>query len=679
MIERMELVIPAFCGFGLHFQTDGFRLIYAAIAVLMWSVAGVFSLEYMAHYENRRRYYVFFWATFAATLGVFLSADLYTTFIFFEIMSFTSYVWVAFDEKKESLRAAQTYLAVAVIGGLVMLMGLFLLYDLFGTLEMETLSEKAALLLKGEEEGSFSAAAGFSSAATQLYAAGFLLLFGFGAKAGAVPLHIWLPKAHPVAPAPASALLSGILTKAGVFGIIFVSCGMFGSDGSWNFLIAVLGLITMFVGAFLALFSMNLKRTLACSSVSQIGFILTGIGMAGRLKWIGEGNLLAVRGAFLHMMNHSLIKLVLFLCAGVVYMNLHQLELSDIRGFGRKKPALFFAFLMGALGIGGIPLWNGYVSKTLIHEGIVEYIEAAAGTAGLSVLTSVCFWKAAEWVFLFTGGMTVAYMLKLFVCLFVEVHPTRQAEFDAMSGSYMTPLSRLVLCGAAVLLPVFGSFPHQTMDVLADWGQAFFLAEGHFHEVHYLTFANLKGALISVGIGVFLYICVLRRMEDKNLWPAWLDLEELLYRPVLTVLLPGVFGTIFELLDKYLLQTAVTVFLAISAVACRAMDQMADGILLLARRTTHHQQPEPRRDPEGNWLAWLFGSAADRVFAALDCLTGRRKRNGRRCSSVPVLRVQEENIKHTVQLVEESFSFGLMIFCTGLCATLIYLLVVFFT
>ena len=108
MNDTMDLVIPGFCGMGMHLRLDGFRIIYVLIAIVMWAVCGLFSLEYMRHYGNRRRYYVFFWITFLATAGVFLSADLYTTFIFFEIMSFTSYVWVAFDEKKESLRAAET-------------------------------------------------------------------------------------------------------------------------------------------------------------------------------------------------------------------------------------------------------------------------------------------------------------------------------------------------------------------------------------------------------------------------------------------------------------------------------------------------------------------------------------------------------------------------------------------
>lgn len=615
MIEAVNWAVPGFCGLGIRFTVDGFRLVYLCIAVLMWGVSGAFSLEYMAHYQNRKRYYAFFWATFVATVGVFLSADLFTMFIFFEIMSFTSYVWVAFDEKEESLSAAQTYLAVAVIGGMVMLMGLFLLYDLLGTLRMDEIG---------------TAMHGFAPAA-QLYLAGGLLLFGFGAKAGCFPLHIWLPKAHPAAPAPASALLSGILTKTGVFGVLVVSCYLFPGDRRWGLLVAYLGFATMFLGALLALFSVNLKRTLACSSVSQIGFILTGVGMACLLRAAGEGNALAVRGTFLHMVNHSLIKLVLFLCAGAVFMNLHQLDLNDIRGFGRRKPALGFCFLMGALGIGGIPLWDGYVSKTLLHEAIVEF----GGPAWM------------EWVFLLTGGMTVAYMIKLFVALFVEKHPKRQAEFDGMPGNYMMPLSRFVLVGAAVILPVLGMTPGITMDRIADLGQPFFHGSELGHSIHYFSWANLKGAAISIGIGLILYAVVVRKfLTDRqgqylDRWPAWLDLENLIYRPVIEVALPGICGAVCGCLDNYLVPVAVRVFLAVSSVICRGLDHLMDGGILLARKTAYSQRAHRRV---------VFPEKVVRL---------------------------EKRIRRAGRVVEQSFSFGLMLFCIGLCLTLGYLILVF--
>ncbi len=317
----LNLGIPEICGFGMSFRMDGFRLIYGTIAAFMWMMTTLLSGEYFKNHKNTRRFYLFLFMTLGATMGVFLSADLYTTFIFFEIMSFTSYVWVAQEENRPALRAAETYLGVAVTGGLVMLMGIFLLYHCLGTLEIEALREAAAAF---PDKG-------------VLYVAGGCMLFGFGAKAGAFPLHIWLPKAHPVAPAPASALLSGILTKTGIYGTLILSCHLFLHDRAWGSAVLALGVVTMLLGAVLAVFSVDLKRTLACSSMSQIGFILVGVGMQCLL---GAENASAVHGTLLHMINHSLIKLVLFMAAGVVYMNTHGLDLNRIRGYGRKKPLL---------------------------------------------------------------------------------------------------------------------------------------------------------------------------------------------------------------------------------------------------------------------------------------------------------------------------------------------------
>lgn len=644
-MKEMDWMIPEICAMGLHFRLDGFRLVYLCIAVLMWTVSGVFSLEYMAHYKKKRRYYLFFWATFIATAGVFLSADFYTTFIFFEIMSFTSYVWVAFDERKESLRAAETYLAVAVIGGMVMLMGLFLLDNLFGTLAFDELGTEAGKILRGEL-GIRQQACALGSPRTQLYVASGLLLFGFGAKAGCFPLHIWLPKAHPVAPAPASALLSGILTKAGVFGVIVVSCVMLGTSGEWGMLVACLGLVTMFLGGLLALFSINLKRTLACSSVSQIGFILTGIGMSCLLRSAGKDIGLAVEGTFLHMVNHSLFKLVLFLCAAAVFMNLHQLDLNDIRGFGRKKPMLLFCYLMGALGISGVPLWSGYISKTLIHESIVEYAEAVneAGPAAGQLMAGPAFWRGAEWLFLLSGGLTVAYMLKLFFVLFIDIHPTRQKEFDDMSGSYMRPLSGFVLALPSVIILALGVIASSKMDRLAYLGREFFRWEGQGSLEAYFSPGNLSGGMISLGIGMVLYSLVVRLwMMDKgsgryvDRWPAWMDLEEVLYRP------------------------AIRLMVVISLVACRILEHMTDGLILAARKTTHRQIPSvPSTAGKGK----VYGK--------------RRRWHWMRPSwTTQFLLLSVGRLRRSGRLVEESFSYGLMLVCIGLCLTLGYLLLAF--
>ena len=185
-----------------------------------------------------------------------------------------------------------------------MLMGIFLLYSAVGTLNL----------------GEILARAGSMDMKRRL-TVGICILIGFGAKAGMFPLHIWLPKAHPVAPAPASALLSGILTKSGIFGVIAVTCWLFEGVASWGNILLVPAVITMVLGAVMAVFSVDLKRTLACSSMSQIGFILTGISMCALLG--GHGGI-AAYGTVLHVLNHSLIKLTLFVAAGVVYLNVHS-------------------------------------------------------------------------------------------------------------------------------------------------------------------------------------------------------------------------------------------------------------------------------------------------------------------------------------------------------------------
>lgn len=614
-------VIKNVCGMELKFCMDGFRVLYGTITAFLWFMTAVFSKEYFEHYHNRNRYYFFFLLTLGATEGVFMSQDFFTIFIFFEIMSLTSFAWVAHDERIQSMRAANTYLAVAVIGGLVMLMGLFLYY--FGDSSMK-------------------------------YAAGLCMFVGFGAKAGAFPLHIWLPKAHPVAPAPASALLSGVLTKAGVFGILLLTATVFWLNMEWGAFILAIGVVTMSLGALLALFSMDLKRTLACSSVSQIGFVLVGIGVSGLL---GVENATAVRGAVLHMVNHSLIKLALFMSAGVVFMNLHRLDLNEIRGFGRKKPLLNYIFIMGALGICGIPFWNGYVSKTLIHESIVECMEMADYVNLGSYITADML-KIVEWIFLISGGLTVAYMTKLYVAVFIEKNADDkiQEQFDKLGGKYMNKISGAVLAVSATILPVLGCMPDLIMGNLADMGQSF-LATGNIPEVEWFSLENLKGAAISLIIGVVVYVFVVRIWMMKresgeriyvNRWSPWLDLENVIYRPLLLKAFPFMFGVI-----------------------CRILDSAVDTVVVLLRNTVYRDSPLPHELEEGN----LFTHAAGCVGNRLQRLGNRiRKGTPRTVDYEHKFALLYQEWMEDSLIIARSLSFGLLLFCVGLLITVIYLL-----
>ncbi|MCR5324212.1 MAG: complex I subunit 5 family protein [Lachnospiraceae bacterium] len=682
--------IGRIAGFGLNFAFDGFRIVYSFVTVLMWFCSTLISREYFGKGENLMRYGVLSMWTFAATIGVFLSNDLYTTFIFFEIMSIASYAFVAHTEKPDAMKAAGTYLAVAVIGGLVMLMGLLLLNDSLQTMNLREISEAAERVLNS----------GNTSEIHKLYAAGGLILFGFGAKAGSFPLHIWLPKAHPVAPAPASALLSGVLTKSGVFGILVLCIEVFHDTDGFGLLICILGMITMVVGALLAVFSVDLKRTLACSSVSQIGFIMTGVGLVPLLK---EECTLALSGAMLYMVNHSLFKLTLFLCAAVVYMKLHKLNLNDIRGFGKDKPVLRVLFLIGALGISGVPLLSGYVAKTLIHEGIVEYIHVASG--GLKT-----YFKILEWVYLISGGMTFAYMTKLYFCLFVDdqginveklicdweaAHDSLKDKTDesvaeglknkndvsiakekisyqtntkikAVTGnlndhmhsgdvgriSYAAIIPPAVLIvlfglGAKLYISKFAAFMGNFNTFAYDYEQL-----GILKEIKIFSLENLKGSLISISFGIIFFLLIRKflciknsdgSVSYRNLWPNWLDLEELVYRPVLLTFFPWLFRTlgvfICDTLPKLVFYGVLWIFKKIAYfIACSI-----DSAVSFLENTVFKPLTVKKHPKLDKIKAYLVGG------------------------------------ERTGKIITATLSYGMMMICVGLIITLLYLLYLLFS
>ena len=524
-MSGLTLDLPEAVGLGLHFQVTGLSVLLCVVAATLWLVSGLADREYLHHDRKTGRYHLFLLLTEGAIMGVFLSGDFYTTLVFFEMMSLASYLLVLHNETEEAREAASSYLAYAVIGGMVTLMGLFLLWDTLGTLSFDELP---------------AAVAAFEGDKGRLYAAGICTLVGFAAKCCMWPLHTWLPKAHPAAPAPASALLSGIITKGGVFGILALAAKVFAQDAyAGNFLL-LFGVVTMVWGGFMGLCHTNVKAVLACSTMSQIGFILTGTAMSILL---GEEKGIAVWGTLLHMMNHSWFKLVLFVSVGIIAHTTGKLELTQLQGFGRGKPQLLVIFLLPALGIMGIPGFNGYISKTLIHESIVEYIHHLThigANAGL--------YRAAEWLFLLSGGMTVGYMLKLILCLFVEPNsdPEVQAEYERTKPA-ASPLLMGLLTFCAALCPLLGLTAHQSMERVARYAQGFFGTEGVEETLHYFSLSNLKGGAISIAIGAALYFgfvrTLVRRKQEgaviyRNPWPAVLSLEDSFYRPLIGMWLP---------------------------------------------------------------------------------------------------------------------------------------------
>ncbi|MBQ4302609.1 MAG: sodium:proton antiporter, partial [Oscillospiraceae bacterium] len=405
-----------------------------------------------------------------------------------------------------------------------------------------------------------------------------------------------------------------------------------------------------------------------------------GVGMMGIL---GEENALAARGTVLHMVNHSVFKLVLFLCAGTVFRNLHQLDLNEIRGFGRKKPLLKAAFLLGAMGIGGVPLLNGYVSKTLLHEGIVE----GAHLTGSGWLTAV------EWIFLFSGGLTAAYMTKLFVAVFVEKHPTRQAEFDGMKR-YLSRPAALALGLSALVVPILGLTADHTMNAVADLASDFLHGEAPAHAVHYLSAENLKGAAISIAIGAAVYGCVvrtgmMRRGVYLNRWPARLDLEDLVYRPLLLRILPGLFGW----LCAFFGENRVTRLLAKGAMAVggrlgvlfgenrvtgpaakglfagtrtlsHALSDSLDALVVALQRTVFRQSAERRENKVADTVSYRLGEKLDRAAARLGGERAGRTRYAERLYRI------RRTVRETGRQITGNLSFALLMLVLAICAVL---------
>jgi len=619
-----EVSFPGVCGLGLSFQVGGFRSVYLLATVFAWLMSALFTGDYMRHGENQARYGFFLLLTLSGTVGVFLSADLYTTFIFFEIMSLSSYAWVAHEETEFAASAAATYLAVAVIGGLAALMGIWLLHSVTGTLRIDELKVAVSAARAAGRDG-------------RILAAAICLLVGFGAKAGMFPIHIWLPKAHAAAPATASSLLSGVLTKAGIFGVILLSCEIMSGDAAWGVLMMVIALFTMVTGGVLALFDDNIKRTLACSSVSQIGFILSGCAALTLLPESAH----AAEGVALHMLNHTLCKLVLFTCAGIAYMNAHTLSLEKLRGWGRGKPIFFLAFLIGTWGITCMPGGSGYLSKTLLHEAVIECAE----------VLSPAFVRVSELLFLFSGGLTVAYMTKLFVVLFLE-----KPEKAGAHGRTMSAATGFAVLLPAALILILGLFERQTTDRIITASMDFFLIE-HFHAPDCYHWAELKGAVISLLIGAALYFLVVRpaclRMRDGrktyvNARPQWLDLERYGYRPLFALLL--------------------TVFGALA----RAADSFMDATIALLRATCYQDLTYKPAPEYGNRFTYLLGTTLDRIADSYCAVTHKTRR-----AKPYIYRVSKfyEIFAGEKRIITRSMGYAMMMTCIGIFIMVIYLFV----
>jgi multicomponent Na+:H+ antiporter subunit D len=334
---------------SITFRVDSLGFFMALLSSFLWLLAVIYSKGYLAHSHARDRFYAFLLLAQGGCTGVMVTGDLLGLFIFFEFMAITTYVLIAHEEDSYSLFAGAKYLYLTVVGGLGIFFGLVVTYYLAGSVSF------------GVPGGLITEPSSYA-----LYAfIGFLI--GFGIKAGMFPLHVWLPDAHPAAPAPASALLSGIMIKTGAYGLIRVFHEIYSAEffaaANWEVIVLVLASVTILLGSALAILQDNLKRRLAYSSIAQIGYILLGIALLSERSMVG---------AVYHIFTHAFMKGCLFLCAGAIIVQTGKKNISEMGGIGFKMPLTMICFTLASLSMVGIPPFNGFISKWQLSLAALE-------------------------------------------------------------------------------------------------------------------------------------------------------------------------------------------------------------------------------------------------------------------------------------------------------------------
>ena len=348
---------------GIDLRLDPLAALLLVVINMVGLVACLYSVEYMRRYTAKHRYYSLFLLLVAGMNGAILAGDLFNLYVLMEVAAVASYGLVAFGGEHEDLEAAFKYAVLGSLSSAVILIGIGLVYGVTGTLNMAHIAHQVA-------QTDMSPPLLFASA---------LFLCGFGLKAALVPFHAWLPDAHPSAPAPVSAMLSGVLIKAiGIYVLARLIYNVFGVGEGALAMLRWLGVVSILVGNLLAAGQSDIKRLLAYSSIGQVGYIVLGLGL---------GTPLGLVGALYHLINHALIKSLLFLNAGTVEYVTGTRNLNQLGGLNRAMPVTGATSLVGSMSIVGIPPFNGFWSKLIIILACIQ--GGFHGFAAVAVVMSV--------------------------------------------------------------------------------------------------------------------------------------------------------------------------------------------------------------------------------------------------------------------------------------------------
>ena len=409
-------------------RVDGISLLMAGCVLLLGTLVVLFSGSYMMEEVGEEKYYAMLLAMMGLMIGLVAASDLFNLWVWFEGMAISSYLLVAFyREQSASLEAGMKYLVQSATGSVLVLIGIAMVMAQAGTLDMAQIAEAVS----GSEVNRFA-----------ILGAGALFVIGFGVKVALVPLHTWLPDAHSQAPSGISAMLSGVVIEIGLIAMLRALAVLTGSTLSWGLILMSFGAVNILYGNLLALRQTMVKRLLAYSSLSHVGYILVGLGIA-----LYTGVTLGAQGAFFHLFNHMLMKGLAFLAVGALMYGLFlrndshaSLKVTDLSGAAQKYPVVALGLSIAVLALGGMPPLAGFMSKWQIF------------VAGFQTQNA---WIVALMIFMaFNSVMSLGYYAPL-----VNLMYRKEPSNAVLAGTPLTWTISLTLIVMTALVILLGFFP----------------------------------------------------------------------------------------------------------------------------------------------------------------------------------------------------------------------------
>lgn len=416
VVEQQLLSIAP--GVELGFRVDALGIFFALIASGLWILTSIYSIGYMRGNKEQKqtRYFASFAVSLSATVGIAFAGNLLTFILFYELLTLATYPLVVHKESREAIRAGRQYLAFALSAGLLLVAASGWLFVTTGSLDFQP-----GGILGGADAG--------PGVIRMIF---LMLMAGVGVKSGIMPLHSWLPAAM-VAPTPVSALLHAVaVVKSGVFGVVRMAGFVFGpevmAEHGLNIILALFAGATIVLGSVIALKQTNLKKRLAYSTVAHLSYVALGAALLTQ-----EG----FTGGILHISAHATMKITLFFCAGAIYVHTHKQNIAELDGIGKAMPWTMTAFLIGSMGLAGLPPVNGFLSKWFLLWGSIE---------GGMILAFA--------IFLLSGVLNAAYFFPIVHRAFF-----RESK-DPVNPGEASPLMVVPLFTTAILSVAFFLFPN---------------------------------------------------------------------------------------------------------------------------------------------------------------------------------------------------------------------------